>query len=349
MRLTLNRSCVATGAAVLALLAGSVAQDALRHPKSTVRTGVVPGPVTVHQPFVSNEFAGELKQALSGVGVPSMVAISDFGASFIDVFKEDGTVLATLSGNGLANPEGMDTDRLGNLYVCNAGNRDILTYAAGFTAPPTSIATNDGQCANVAQRNNGGFLGVAIIVGNGGTGGVSFFRNGVEPVNGFATDPTIAEAFNGDFDHDGNYYFDGLLNTTGTTFVAEIAHATTGGRTIQFLTTTNTIAFPGDVKVTNAGLISVGDQGTSPNQIYSYNPPSGGSLGAPVDTTVLTGSGDAVTFTYKVHNHNLYTADAVNLNSGEWAYPAGGSAENTISISGASIPIGSAIIPVQIP
>lgn len=347
MRLTLNRSCVVTAAAVLGLLAGSVAQDAQLHLKATVRPGVVPGPMSVHQPFVSKELPKVLKEALNGVGVPSMVAISDFGASFIDIFQEDGTILATLTGNGLSAPEGMDTDRLGNLYVCNAGNRDILTYAAGFTAPPTSIATNDGQCANVAQRNNGGFLGVSIIVGNGGTGGVSFFRNGVEPANGFATDPTILEAFNGDFDHAGNFYFDGFTQS-GTIFVAEIAHATTGGRTVQFLTTSNSIAFPGDVKVTNAGLISVGDQSSSPPAIYSYNPPVGGSLGSPVDTTPLTGSGDPVTFTYKVHNHNLYTADAVNLDSLEFSYPTG-TLENTIAIPGASIPIGSAIIPVQIP
>jgi hypothetical protein len=350
MRLTLNRGCVVTGAVVLALLVGSlvsVAQQAA--PKAAVRPGVVPGQGGVHHQFVSKHFPELLKEALNGVGVPSLVAVSDFGASFIDVFDDtNDSLVATLSGNGLSAPEGMDTDRLGNLYVCNAGNRDILIYAAGFTTAPTSIATNDGQCANVAQRNNGAFLGVTMIVGNNGTGGVSFFRNGVEPANGFATDPSILEAFNGDFDHNGNYYFDGFTQS-GTVFVAVIAHATTGGRAIQFLTTGNTIGFPGDVKVTNGGLISIGDQGTSPNQVYTYNPPVSGALGNPVNTTVLTGSGDAVTFTYKVHNHHLYTADAVNLNSGEWAYPAGGNAENTLSISGASIPIGSAIIPVQIP
>jgi len=349
MRLTLNRGCVVTGAAVLALLAGSllsVAQQAA--PKAAVRPGVVPGQGGVHHQFVSKEFPKLLKEALNGVGVPSLVAISDFGASFIDVFDDtNNSLVATLSGNGLSAPEGMDTDRLGNLYVCNAGNRDILIYAAGFTSAPTSIATNDGQCANVAQRNNGGFLGVTMIVGNGGTRGVSFFRNGVEPANGFATDPSILEAFNGDFDHAGNYYFDGFTQS-GTVFVAVIAHATTGGRAIQFLTTGNTIIFPGDVKVTNAGLISIGDQSSSPPAIYSYNPPVSGSLGTPVDTTPLAGSGDPVTFTYKVHNHNLYEADALNLDTLEYHYPDG-TLENTIAISGASIPIGSAIIPVQIP
>lgn len=342
MRLTLNRGCVVTGVAVLALLAGSVAQNAQLHPKAAVRPGVVPGPVSVHQPFVSKALAGELKRALNGVGVPSVVAVSDFAGSFIDIFKEDGTVLATLT--GVSFPEGITTDRMGNLYVCNAGGGDILTYAAGFQTPPTSITTGDGQCANVAQRNNGAFLAVVIIVGDGGTGGVSFYRNGNHV--GFATDPNILEAFNGAFDHDGNFYFDGL-NQSDEIFVAEIAHATTGGRTVQYLTTGNSIEFPGDVKVTNSGLITIGDQDAA--AIYSYNPPSGGSLGSPVDTTVLSGSGDAVTYAYKVHNRNLYAADAVNLDANEWAYPAGGSAENSFAVPGASEPLGTAVIPVQMP
>ena len=81
MRLTLNRGCVVTGAAVLALLAGSllsVAQQAV-HPMSATRPGVVPGPPSVHQPFVSKALPEELKQALSGTGVPSMIAVCDFG------------------------------------------------------------------------------------------------------------------------------------------------------------------------------------------------------------------------------------------------------------------------------
>jgi hypothetical protein len=44
-----------------------------------------------------------------------MIAVCDFGNSVIDIFNDSGTVLATLTGNGLTNPQGMATDRLGNL------------------------------------------------------------------------------------------------------------------------------------------------------------------------------------------------------------------------------------------
>jgi hypothetical protein len=54
-------------------------------------------------------------------------------------------------------------------------------------------------------------------------------------------------------------------------------------------------------------------------------------------------------FAFKVHNRNFYTSDATTFVANEYAYPAGGTAENTITISGAADPIGVAIIPVQMP
>jgi hypothetical protein len=77
-----------------------------------------------------------------------------------------------------------------------------------------------------------------IVGNNGAAGSVTFYRNGNHVGN--VTDPSFLEVFFGAFDHAGNYYFDGLTQSS-TVFVAEIAHATTGGRTVQFLTTNNTI------------------------------------------------------------------------------------------------------------
>src|ERR1700732_5091370 len=110
MRLSLNRGFVVTGAAVLALLAGSlqsVAQDSQRKNFSVARPDVVPHAKSVVHPFVNREFFA--------VGVPSMVAISDFGNNDINIYDEAGTIQATLTGDPL-NPQGMATDRLGNLY-----------------------------------------------------------------------------------------------------------------------------------------------------------------------------------------------------------------------------------------
>lgn len=337
MHLTLNRGFVLTGAAVLALLAGSlqsVAQDSQRKNFSVARPDVVPHAKSVVHPFVNREFFA--------VGVPSMVAISDFGNNDINIYDEAGTIQATLTGDPL-NPQGMATDRLGNLYVANTGAGNILVYAPPFTNPPT-VWSDAGQFpADVDQRNNGGFgAATNIFAMNGGPGSVSLFRNGIQVAT--VTDPALSEAFFCAFDKAGNLYFDGF-NTSGQVIVAVIAHANTGGRTVQYLTTNNTLLFPGGIQVNNDGLISIDDQ--SGFAIYSYNPPVGGSLGSPVSTTPV-GSGDPVTFTFKIHNHNLYTTNASNLDAEEYSYPAG-SLENTIVCSGCSLPIGNAVTPTQMP
>lgn len=347
MRLTLNRSCVLTGAAVLALLAGSLlsAQEAV-YPVRAARPCVGSGPESVAQPFLSEALPEELSRALSGVGVPSMIVISDSVNNLIDIFKEDGTMLATLTGNGLNGPEGMTSDRLGNIYVANTFGGNILIYAPPYTAPPTSIVDTDRAPAGVAQRDNGAFLGVTNAIGNNcGPGTVTFFRNGVEVGN--VTDANFQALLNGAFDHAGNFYFDGLAET-GEPFVAVIAHATTGVRTVQYLTTDNAV-YSGGIQVTNVGLIAIGDQVSKPQAIYSYNPPVNGSLGSPVYTTPLNNSGDVKNFAFKVHNRNLYTADDINLETDEYAYPAGGNAENTITFIGGTDSLGVAVIPAQIP
>lgn len=333
MRLTLNRGCVVTGAAILALLAGSlqsVAQDAVRQKTSAAYVKVVPHePVAVHQ-------------WVNVTGVPSTIAISDAANNVVDIFNDAGVMLGQLT--GFIEPQGMASDRQGNLYVADTVNNRIQVYAAGFTNPPTTWSDPGQYPAGVDVRNNGGFGAVTNIIDiNGGPGSITLYRNGVAVAT--VTNPNFGRVYFCAFDHDGNLYLDGT-DVNGFVFVAVIAAANRGGRTVQFLTTTNSISFPGGVQVNNNGTISIDDQINL--AIYTYNPPSGGSLGSPVSTTSLGGSSDPVTFAFKVHNHNLYTADAGDAAANEYPYPAGGSPENVISIPG-SAPIGVAVIPTQMP
>jgi len=332
MRLTLNRSCVATGAAVLALLAGSVAQDAAKHQTLTARVGLTHAPVKV-RPFVNHKFFA--------TGVPSTVAVSDDGTNTVDIFDESGTLQATLT--GFSEPQGLTSDRKGTLYIADTENSQIQVWASPYSGPSTPWADPGQFPVGVDVRNNGAFGAVTnIITSDDGPGSVSIYRNGSAVAN--ITDSNLLEAFYGAFDATGNFYFDGF-NGSGEVFVAVIAHANTGGRTVQYLTTSNTIGFPGGVQVNNDGTIDVGDQ--EPTQIYTYNPPSGGSLGSPISTTVLGSSVDVVTFALKIHNHNLYTGDAGAASSQEYSFP-GGVLENSIS-SGLIEPIGVALTPAQMP
>src|ERR1700722_6777490 len=115
MRLNLNRGCVATGAAVLALLAGSVAQDASKHQTVTARVGLSSHPPGKVHPFVNHKFFA--------TGVPSTVAISDDGNNTVDIFDESGTMQAQLT--GFSEPQGLASDRQGNLYIADTENAPI--------------------------------------------------------------------------------------------------------------------------------------------------------------------------------------------------------------------------------
>jgi len=332
MRLTLNRGCVATGAAVLALLAGSVAQDALLQKTSVARVPVKQSHVKV-RPFYNSKFFA--------TGVPSTVAVSDAGTNTVDIYNESGTLEATLT--GFSEPQGMTSDRLGNIYIADTANGQIQVWAPPYSGPPTLIADPGQYPAGVDQRNNGAFLAVSNIISQaGGAGSISLYRNGSQVAT--ISDPNLQEVFFLGFDHTGNLYFTGF-NVDFEVIVGEVANASTGGRTVQYLTTSNAISFPGAVQVNNDGTIDIGDQ-SSPSQIYTYNAPSGGSLGSPISTTSLGSSVDAVTFALKVHNHNLYTADAGAASSQEYSFP-GGTLENTIS--GLVEPIGVALTPAQMP
>jgi hypothetical protein len=238
----------------------------------------------------------------------------------------------------------MTSDRMGNLYIADTEDGQIQIWAPPYSGPPTLLADPGQFPAGVDQRNNGAFIAVTNIISQqDAPGSVSFYRNGTQVAT--VTDPNFLEVFFCAFDHTGNLYLDGITES-GTVFVAEIAHANTGGRTVEYLTTSNTISFPGGVQVNNDGTIDIGDQ-SDPSQIYTYNPPSGGSLGSPISTTALVSSVDAVTYALKIHNHNLYTADAGAASSKEYSFP-GGVLENSIT-SGLVEPIGVALTPAQMP
>ncbi len=146
------------------------------------------------------------------------------------------------------------------------------------------------------------------------------------------------------FDGKGNFFVSGEDSSFAPTF-GEVPNAIKGKTTYTTLTTGNSIQFPGGVEVTTKGKIAIDDQlGAA---IYTYNPPKNGSFGSPINTTGLTGSGDAVTFAFTSNNKDLWTGDAVNAESLEFAYPAGGSAVKTISVGGE--PIGVAIVPAEKP
>jgi hypothetical protein len=181
---------------------------------------------------------------------------------------------------------------------------------------------------------------------SGGPGSVSIFEG--PTLLRTVTYANLRQAASCAFDGKGNLYVDGL-DPNGNVVVGEIPRAASGGSTFEQLTTTNTIGFPGGIQVATAGgQIAIEDAGN--HAIYTYNPPSGGSLGAPTQITPLGGSASPQTFAFTRNMTNLYTADSASGDVFEYTYPAGGTAVSSFTIGGVDgYPYGTAVIPTQYP
>jgi hypothetical protein len=269
------------------------------------------------------------------------IAISDIENNAVDLFTADGMQVGQLTGFDL--PQGMASDSKGDLYIADAFNSRVQVYAAGFAKPPTTLSESGQSPADVDSFSNGAYVAVTNFqTAVGGAGSVSIFKGSKLQSN--ITSPTLAYVFFCAFDASGNLYVDGH-DATNNFVVGEIRNATSGGTKFEQLTTANAIAYPSGIQVTTSGQIAIEDLVNL--AIYTYNPPSRGSLGTPAHITPLGGSGGPVTFAFTKNMADLYTADDSAYELFEYAYPAGGAPVSTITVSG--VPYGTAVIPTQYP
>jgi hypothetical protein len=322
-------------AVLLAACFVSVAVAADRNSTSVSRPDVVsPGQTVVH-PFVD---------VAAIQATTTKIFVSDAADNVVNIYNTSGKQLGQLT--GFSQPQGLATDVKGKLYVADTNNSQILVYAPPYNKAPKKLADPGYFPAGVSVVTIGTttYVGVSNICSapNCTQGGFKLFKNG-KAQKAFQSSKIYRVYFLG-FDAKGNIYASGQ-DSNFNVVVGEVAKATSGGKTFKPLTTGNTILFPGGVEVTTKGKIAVDDQ--SGAAIYTYNPPKNGSLGSPIKTTGLNGSGDAVTFAFTQSNKDLWTADAAFGDSFEFAYPAGGSAVKTISVGGQ--PIGVAVVPAALP
>jgi hypothetical protein len=309
---------------------------------SALRTLLLPGMPTsgagiaVH-PFI--DFAAMAKNK------GPTIAISIQGASVVDLFTAAGTQVGQLT--GFSTPLGIASDIKGDLYVVDALNSRVQIYAAGFASPPTTLSDTGQYPLDVDSFANGAYVAVTnqSTTGNG-PGSVSIFKGST--LLRTITSSDIGDAQFCAFDGKGNLYVDGF-DPNFNVFLGEIAHATSGGSTFEPLTTANTISGPGGIQVTTAGgQIAIED--IYNQAIYTYNPPSGGSLGTPTQITPLGASTYPNAFAFTKNMTGLYTTDyRPNGDAFEYAYPAGGTPVSTLTIGSGDYPFGTAVIPTQYP
>jgi hypothetical protein len=311
----------------------AVAADANKNDTSVARPDVVApeGQMAVH-PFV---------HVAAVEAATKKIFVSDAVNNVVNIYNASGKQIAQLT--GFSEPQGLATDAKGNLYVADTVNSRIQVYAPPYTKTPKTLSDPGQYPAGVSAFNNGQFVAVSNIIStSSGPGSVTIYKNG--KAGPTISNSSFARVYFLAFDKTGNLYVDGS-NSSGGVEVGEIANATKGGKKLVTLTYKNTIEFPGGVEVTTGGKIAIDDQLSF--DVYSYNPPKKGSLGSPVATTPLTGSGDPVTFAFTQTNKDLWTADASLADANEFAYPKGGSSIKSIAVGGQ--PIGVAVVPAEIP
>ncbi|HXM05933.1 MAG TPA: hypothetical protein VN936_00650, partial [Candidatus Acidoferrum sp.] len=183
--------------------------------------------------------------------------------------------------------------------------RAIKTLDAPAGANPSSCA-----------MNASGDLAVGILSGTD-TGYVIIYKNAIGKGTAIPT-PLQREYFDG-YDDKGNLFFDGLAGN----FEFQLYEIAKGTQTVQQITTSNTVRFPGSVQWDGKYLV-VTDQSAS--EMYQYT--VAGTKAKLHAKVPLTGANDcAQTW---IATGVVYCADAGADNGTVYNYPKGGSAIATL-------------------
>jgi hypothetical protein len=274
-----------------------------------------------------------------------LLFITDNGNSVVDIYLQSNRTMVGQVTH-LTNPEGIATDTARNLYVTNGYSLNVLVFAPPYTnAPKLTLADSGGFPSDVAVSR----LGVVAVANqcsapncNINTGSVTFFAKNSKTACVTVADTTnFGLVRNAAFDNAGNLYIKGFSSTA-----QKVVGKIIGGckaKKIILLKTTNSLGWDGGgIQIDKSGRIAVLDYQNG-FVIFTYNPPTNGSLGSPITTTPLTGSSSPQAFAFLASGLDLFTADDSPGVSNEYDYAAGGAAESTINVGG--LPFGVAASP----
>lgn len=337
MRIASHFTFWLSSAAAAALLAGCSGGGAqfpaanapvtpLGHSVRTVQTiGVNHDPSTSVLPrslWLPNVPLTQRKGFVNVAGVNALhgneTIISEIAFNTVSVYGRNGQLNALLT-IGLSEPQGLATDAAENLYVANTLKSNIFVYSKPYTSSgltlndanqyPTGVAVS--QTGTVGVTNNQSV--------SGGSGSVSFFAKGSTIPCATVSDPNWSRVYFGAFDASGTLFIDGQ-NASGNTLVGDVSGGCSA-TSITTLTVGNTILFPGGVQVLSGNILIDDQLGPA---IYTYAPPSGGSLGSPTATTLLMSGTDPVTFAMKKSGLDLWAASNGGQAGGfKYTYPGG--------------------------
>ncbi len=268
----------------------------------------------------------------------AFVFVSAYFTNSVYAYDTAGRLVATLGGFNA--PSGLATDASGTLYVADTGNSRVQVYRPPYNGKPTTLS--DGQePEDVAVDASGNVAVTNYETSYGRKATIDFYAKGSTKPTRVISSKSFAYFDFCAFDKAGNLFLDGFGAT------AEVGEVVGGirGTSITNLTTGNALAYAGGVGVTKTGLISILD--SQRRAIYSYDPPTNGNLGSPIQSTSLSGASNPLGIAFAPDNTHVAVAD---VNLGEllvYRFPAGGLALAGVTLPGFGRAFGVAIVPTE--
>lgn len=237
-----------------------------------------------------------------------LLYISDFGSAEVEVFTYPYLRLAGVL-TGFTELRGECTDPSGYVWIVDQAKGEVFEYAHGGTTPVNVLSAPDPWGCATSPKN--GDLAVSYAA----AGQIEIFHNaaGSGTVVG---DPNFAGTLFLGYDKTGDLFVDGY-DSSNKFHYAELP---AGGSSFTDITLSQTPAGEGNVQW-DGTYMAVGDSGAT---IYQ-------TQGSTVVSSTILGNRCVEQFYILPSHRKVIAPDACDANAGIFAYPAGGSALQTIS------------------
>jgi hypothetical protein len=277
----------------------------------------------------------------------SLIFVSDAANDVVDIYAQAGKHQKPVGQiTGLTEPQGLTTDKAGNLYVANTNSSNVLVYAPPYTGRPKLTLSDAGEYPADVAVSSSGIVAVTNLCNAPrcqlNTGNVEMYAKGATTSCATVSDSVFnfVEVTFAAFDSAGTLYIDGLNGGYQTSF--GLVSGGCDAAEITYLNYVYTVAFPGGIQIDKSGRIAFADQGR--NQVETFDPPVNNTFGQPTTTTPLTGAIAPLGLAILYSGKDLYVADSGGSGSSEeYKYTEGGAAMNTIAAGGQ--PVGVAVTP----
>jgi hypothetical protein len=233
--------------------------------------------------------------------------------SVVDIYSVPSYSLVGQITDGIDFPEGIATDKAGNLYVTNLEGGTVTVYPAGQTSPSRTLDDANGPIDVALTKNK------YVLVGDNG-GGIDVFPPNASSPSSRLTNPYLAQVGGVGADAHNNVYAVGN-NVSYAPVVVEFKHLGGSGTNLNL----SDLVAPSGVLVDSRGNVVISDYSLPGVNIY---PPHSSSPSATIANTESPGRS-----AFNKAESLIYVPEGTTYAVNVYDYP-GGSLVTTITTTG---------------